>query len=73
MVGDCLVRYGGISLIVTVEVGSMPITLSWHATMSTDRLPHFNHLANYHGRSYHWSRGLFLYWSWWGLEQLASQ
>ena len=42
---DCLVRSGGIfegsiSLTVTVEVGPMPITLSWHVTMLTDRFPH---------------------------------
>ena len=45
MVDDYLVRSGGtfeggISLTVTMEVGPMPITLSWHVTMSTDRFPY---------------------------------
>ena len=45
MMDDCLVRSGcifkgSISLTVTVEVGPMPITLSWLASMLTDRFPH---------------------------------
>ena len=45
MVDDCLVRTGGvfkggISLTLAMEVGPMPITLSWHVTMLTDRFPH---------------------------------
>ena len=40
--GDHLVRFrgileGGISLIVTMGVDPIPITLSWHVTMLTDR------------------------------------
>ena len=59
VVDNHLVRFGGIpeggiSLTVTVGVDPMPITLSWHVTMLTDRFPH---VAYEQGRCCHWSGG----------------